>query len=109
MVCQYRFTSVLSATVTADDEQAAAKEVVLIYARPKYHVQPHFLYSYKIYADLVNVLSPEADQQARGEAMKKLLSSIHTAVKEEAKVGRVRYTMDMKRAGVRFVAKPVAE
>ena len=72
-------------------------------------MQAHFLYSYKIYADEVNVLSPDADHQARGEAMKTLLNSIHSAEKEEARVGRVRYTMDMKRAGVRFVARPVAE
>jgi hypothetical protein len=109
MVCQYRFTSVLLATVTADEPQAGAKEVVLIYARPKHRVQAHYLYSYKIYADLVNVLSPEANEQARGEAMKMLLNSIHSAEKEEARVGRVRYTMDMKRAGVRFVARPLAE
>jgi hypothetical protein len=109
MVCQYRFTSVLLAIVTADGPQKPAKEVMLIYTPPKHRVQAHFLYSYKIYADVVNVLSPDADQQARGEAIKKLLNSIHSAEKEEARVGRVRYTMDMKRAGVRFVARPLAE
>ena len=72
-------------------------------------MQAHYHYSYKIYADLVNVLSPEANEQARGEAMKTLLNSIHSAEKEEARVGRVCYTMDMKRAGVRFVARPLAE
>jgi hypothetical protein len=107
-VCRYNFTPALYATVTSDAPEAAAKEVVLVFARPKNNVKAEYLYSYKVYADLVAVLSKEAADDARGAAMKTLLGSIHTKVKEVAVVGDVHYTMDMKREGVRFVARPAA-
>jgi hypothetical protein len=108
-LCTYRFTPFLSATVSADDRSTNADNVTLIFARPKYNVKGEYLYSYLIYRDVVSALSKDAGKDGRGAAVKRLLDAIHTAVKEEARVGGVHYTMDMKRAGVRFVARPISE
>jgi hypothetical protein len=107
VVCEYRFTSVIGATVSADRADRNANEVTITFARPTYNVKGHTLISYRIYGDVVHVLSPGADAAARGAAMKKLLSALHTADKEVIDLGAVRYALDMKRTGVRFAAKPL--
>ena len=107
VVCEYRFTSVIRATVSADQAGSNANEVVITFARPTFNVKGHTLISYRIYGDVVHVLSPGADAAARGAAIKKLLSALHTTNKEVIEVGAVRYALDMKRTGVRFAAKPM--
>jgi hypothetical protein len=57
----------------------------------------------------MQVLSPGSDPVALGSAIKKLLTGLHTTDKEAIEVGSVRYTLDLKRTGVRFVAKPLPE
>ncbi|HEX2725316.1 MAG TPA: hypothetical protein VHN20_05805 [Beijerinckiaceae bacterium] len=107
VVCEYRFTSVIRATVSADQADANANEVTVVFARPTHNIKGHTLISYRIYGDVVHALSPNADAAARGAAVKRLLSALHTANKEVIEVGAVRYALDMKRTGVRFAAKPM--
>jgi len=107
LVCEYRFTSVIRATVSAEQADKNANEVTIVFARPTHNVKGHTLISYRIYGDVVHALSPSADAAARGAAVKKLLTALHTTNKEAIEVGSVRYAMDMKRTGVRFAAKPL--
>ena len=107
VVCEYRFTSVIRATVSAEQADANANEVTIVFARPTYNIKGHTLISYRIYGDVVHVLSPNATPAARGAAIRKLLSALHTTDKEVIEVGAVRYALDMKRTGVRFAAKPL--
>jgi hypothetical protein len=107
VVCEYRFTSVVRASVSAEQAGKNANEVTIIFGRPTYNVKGHTLVSYRIYGDVVHALSPNADAAARGAAVKKLLSALHTTNKEVIEVGSVRYALDMKRTGVRFSAKPL--
>jgi hypothetical protein len=107
VVCEYRFTSVIRANVSAEQADKNANEVTIVFARPTHNVKGHTLISYRIYGDVVHVLSPNADAAARGAAIKKLLSALHTTNKEMIEVGSVRYALDMKRTGVRFAAKPL--
>jgi hypothetical protein len=108
VVCTYAFTDVIQARVTADDE-GGADEVVVTFVRPTHNIKGHSLISYRFYGDIVHLLSPKADEAKRGKAIRKLLAALHTTDKEVVEVGSVRYTLDMKRTGVRFVAKPFVE
>jgi hypothetical protein len=108
VVCNYAFTDVIRAGVSADDASSNADEVVITFLRPTHNIKGHSLISYRIYGDLVHLLSRTADAAARGTAVKKLLAALNTTRKEVVEVGSVRYTLDMKRTGVRFVAKPLA-
>jgi hypothetical protein len=107
-VCRYNFTPVVQAMVSAEQADQNAKEIVIMFARPTHNIKGHSLISYRIYGDLVHVLSPAAAPAARGGAVKKLLTALHTTNKEGVEVGSVRYSLDTKRTGVRFVATPVA-
>ena len=107
--CKYRFTPVIQATVFAPGPQAKANEIVLTFLRPTHNIKGHSLISYRIYADVIQLLSPGADARERGAAVKELISGFHTTEKEAVEVGAVRYSLDMKRTGVRFVAKPAPD
>ena len=108
MVCNYAFTDVIRAAVTGDEASGEADEVVITFLRPTHNIKGHSLISYRIYGDVVHLLSQTADGAARGAAVKKLLAALNTTRKEVVEVGSVRYTLDMKRTGVRFAAKPLA-
>ena len=108
VVCNYAFTDVIRAAVSADDASSNADEVVITFLRPTHNIKGHSLISYRIYGDVVHLLSQTADGAARGAAVRKLLAALNTTRKEVVEVGSVRYTLDMKRTGVRFVAKPLA-
>ena len=108
VVCNYAFTDVIRAGVSADDASSNADEVVITFLRPTHNIKGHSLISYRIYGDVVHLLSHAADGAARGAAVRKLLAALNTTRKEVVEVGSVRYTLDMKRTGVRFVAKPLA-
>jgi hypothetical protein len=109
LVCNYAFTDVIRAAVSTDEAEGSANEVVITFLRPTHNIKGHSLISYRIYGDLVHLLSPKADEAKRGEAIRKLLAALRTTDKEVVEVGSVRYTLDMKRTGVRFVAKPLAD
>ena len=108
VVCNYAFTDVIRAAVSGDDASSNADEVVITFLRPTHNIKGHSLISYRIYGDIVHLLSQTADGAARGAAVRKLLAALNTTRKEVVEVGSVRYTLDMKRTGVRFVAKPLA-
>lgn len=107
MVCNYRFTEVIQAALAADGPGKNAKELVITFLRPTHNIKGHSLLSYRIYGDIVHLLSRADNEAMRGDAIRRLLAALHTTDKEVVEVGNVRYTLDMKRTGVRFVAKPV--
>jgi hypothetical protein len=76
-VCQYSFTKVIRATVSAQQTDKNAHEVIVIFARPTHNIKADSLISYRIYGDLVHVLSPTANVQARGVAIKRFLAGFH--------------------------------